>query len=217
MERDNKPGHNHEDHITIIVNQVSHHISSSTVTAAYLRELAGAGADYEVWKVIKSPDPEGQLPVDDMQVKDSIEVKSGDKFRVVPPGTFGTVATLPAGQLSRELEQLHEQGCETEVHEDSSLTIVIFKKFPLPKGYNMEATDVLIKVPLSYPNGQLDMFWTEPNLRLASANGQTATSVEQILGRQWLRFSWHPQKWNPGRDNILTFVEFINRRLAQLK
>lgn len=208
---------NKDDHITILVNQVPHHISSSTVTTAYLRELAGAGPDYEVWKVVKSPDPEGQLPVDDVQVKISIEVKSGDKFRVVPPGTFGTVAIMLAGQLSRELEQLHEQGYEAEVHDDGSLTVVIFKKFPLPKGYNKDTTDVLIKVPVSYPNGQLDMFWTEPDLRLASSNGQAATSPEQILGRQWLRFSWHPQKWNPGRDNILTFVEFINRRLAQLK
>lgn len=216
MEKDNQHGNGHE-HITIIVNQVTHHITSSTITAAYLRELAGAGPDYEVWKVVKTPDPEGQLPVDDIQIKDSTTVKSGDKFRVVPPGTFGRVASLSSSQLSREIEQLYEQGYRTEVHEDSGLTIVILKKFPLPKGYNKDCTDVLIKVPVSYPNGKLDMFWTEQDLRLANATALASTSTEQILGRQWLCFSWHPGKWNPGRDNILTFVEFINRRLAQLK
>jgi hypothetical protein len=32
----------------------------------------------------------GQLPKDDIQVTGRVEVKSGDRFRVVPPRTFGT-------------------------------------------------------------------------------------------------------------------------------
>jgi hypothetical protein len=77
-------------HTTILVNQQPEHISGDTVTAAAIRGFAQAPANYEVWKVVKAPDPEGQLPVDDILVTDSIEVKSGDRFRVVPPGTFGS-------------------------------------------------------------------------------------------------------------------------------
>jgi hypothetical protein len=74
---------------TILVNQKPHHIDSETVDDTVLRQLAVAPDEYEAWKVIKSPDPEGQLPVDDVQVTQEIAVKSGDRFRVVPPGTFG--------------------------------------------------------------------------------------------------------------------------------
>lgn len=75
--------------ITILVNQQPHHIDSDTVDDTLLRQLAGAPDEYEAWQVVKSPDPEGQLPVDDVQVTKEIAVKSGDRFRVVPPGTFG--------------------------------------------------------------------------------------------------------------------------------
>lgn len=205
-----------EDHVTILINQVPHHLTTTTITADEIKKLAGADNDYEVWKVVKSPDPEGQLPVDDVQVKGSIEVKSGDKFRVVPPGTFGALAAMPQ-QLTHEVDYLRAEGHEIEVHEESGLILLIIKAYPLPHGYNKAIANLLLKIPLSYPNGKLDMFWTDPDLRLQESSGQANTTLETILGTQWLRFSWHPQKWNPGVDNLLTFLEFVNRRLMQLK
>jgi len=73
----------------ITINQKKHSLENTTVTADELRKLAKAGADYEVWKVVKKADPEGKLPADDLLIKGEVKVKSGDKFRVVPPGTFG--------------------------------------------------------------------------------------------------------------------------------
>lgn len=75
--------------VTIHVNQTPFHLEQTEITAAEIRALVQAPSDYEVWKIVKSPDPEGQLPVDDTLVTGTIEIKSGDKFRVVPPGTFG--------------------------------------------------------------------------------------------------------------------------------
>lgn len=78
-----------DNRITILVNQRPKHVETDTLTPVEIRALADAPSEYEVWKVVRDPDPEGQLPVDDQQVTGSIEVKSGDRFRVVPPGTFG--------------------------------------------------------------------------------------------------------------------------------
>ncbi len=75
--------------ITIHINQQPFHFDSSTLTPDEFRNAVHATADYEVWKIVKAPDPQGQLPVDDIQITASVEVKSGDRFRVVPPGTFG--------------------------------------------------------------------------------------------------------------------------------
>lgn len=87
-EKKQPPGQE-EGKITILVNNKPLHLEEAVVDAGRLRDFAGAPEDYEVWKIVKSPDPEGQLPVDDIQVTEPIEVKCGDRFRVVPPGTFG--------------------------------------------------------------------------------------------------------------------------------
>jgi hypothetical protein len=213
MEKDKE---HKEGRVTILINPVPHHLYTSTITADEIRKLAGADNDYEVWKVVHSPDPEGQLPMDDIQVKGIIEVKSGDKFRVVPPGTFGAVAVMPQ-QLTDEITLLRSASYDADVHEDSGLFLLIIKAYPLPRGYNKATTKLLLKIPLSYPNGNLDMFWTDPDLQLQELSSQASTTIETLLGTQWLRFSWHPQKWCPGVDNIFTFLEFVNRRLMQLR
>lgn len=120
-------------------------------------------------------------------------------------------------QLETEIEALRLDGTELEMKEANGIVYLIIDKFRLPAGYNKQHTRLLLKIPLSYPNGNPDMFWTDPDLRPSSNGKQAQTSLETALGEQWLRFSWHPQRWNPGTDNLLTYIEFVNRRLAQLK
>ena len=79
---------------TIIVNQQPYHTEEIIINPEGIRAFANAPEDYEVWRIINAPDPEGQLPIDDEQITSSIEVASGDRFRVVPPGTFGSVQCL---------------------------------------------------------------------------------------------------------------------------
>lgn len=74
---------------TILINQKPHKIEDALLSPDDFRRLADAPNEYEVWKVVKSPDPEGELPVDDEQITDTVKVTDGDRFRVVPPGTFG--------------------------------------------------------------------------------------------------------------------------------
>ncbi len=120
-------------------------------------------------------------------------------------------------QLEIELEAARQNGRDIEVREADSLIYVIIENFPLPAGYNKQHTRLLLKIPLSYPNGNPDMFWVDPDLRLSSGGSQASANIENVLGEPWLRFSWHPQKWNPVLDNLNTFVEFVNRRLMHLK
>jgi len=75
--------------IPIIINQQPYHFEETTLSPNDFRKAVGAPEDHEVWLIRKNPDPEGQLPVDDLQITNSIEIKSGQRYRVVPPGTFG--------------------------------------------------------------------------------------------------------------------------------
>lgn len=78
-----------EKKVTIHINQRVFHEEREILSPDDFRNLVNLPSDYEVWKIIKSPDPEGQIPVDDIQITSPIEIQNGDKFRVVPSGTFG--------------------------------------------------------------------------------------------------------------------------------
>ncbi len=114
-------------------------------------------------------------------------------------------------QLVKEVDERKNAGYAIRMEEKGDGFIhVIIQNYPLPGGYNKKLTDLLIKVPVSYPNGNPDMFWADVDLTLADGRGPKSTSRENIFGKDWLRFSWHPGKWNPGRDNLETYLGFIN-------
>ena len=75
--------------VTILINQRPFHFGKTSLSPEEFREAVDAPLDHEVWLTIKDPDPEGQLPVDDMQITAQAEIQSGQRYRVVPPGTFG--------------------------------------------------------------------------------------------------------------------------------
>ena len=94
---------------------------------------------------------------------------------------------------------------------------LVVEGYPLPAGYNRERTRLLIKIPPLYPLAQLDMFWMDPDLRLQNGTLPANTCQESLIGTTWLRFSWHPTAWRPGRDTLLTFLGFIERRLCLVR
>jgi hypothetical protein len=202
------------ERITILVNQRPHHVNQPVLTANQIRALVDAPDDYEVWKVVKDPDTEGQLPVDDQQITDTVEVMSGDRFRVVPPGTFGTAAALsdPIRDAATVVEGM---GYSVTLHHEGGLGVLLIAAYPLRSGWSKSSTRLLLKLPPSFPAGKPDMFWTDQDLVLANgAVPKQAGHIEVILGASWRRFSWHPSSWKPGVDDIRTFFEFVARRLA---
>jgi hypothetical protein len=75
--------------VTIIINRQEKTFDHTILLPQEFKDAVNAPGDYEVWKVVGTPDPTGALPVDDVQVTQRIEVKDREHFRVVPPGTFG--------------------------------------------------------------------------------------------------------------------------------
>jgi hypothetical protein len=74
---------------TITINQHAYHFDTASLSPSDFRNAVGAPEDHEVWLIVHNPDPEGQLPADDVQITGSVEIKNGQRYRVVPPGTFG--------------------------------------------------------------------------------------------------------------------------------
>lgn len=117
--------------------------------------------------------------------------------------------------MQREIDELGSLSYSIEVSEDTDFINLVFKGFPLGEGYSAKETDLLLKIPRSYPEAGPDMFWVDPKITLDSGQvPQAADSMENHLGKIWRRFSWHRgSAWHPTIDNIHGHIEFIRRRL----
>ncbi len=125
---------------------------------------------------------------------------------------------MPPTQLLQEIEALRLDGYTIDITEDASWVNLVFHDYPVPDGFTQSKTKLLVRAQQSYPNSNLDMFWTDEGLLLAGGKvPERADQLENYNGQKWRRFSWHPQSWNPGRDNLHTFLEFINTRFAKRK
>ena len=115
-------------------------------------------------------------------------------------------------KLVKEIEQLERK---PEITEDGGVINLVFRDYSVPSGYNSPATDLLVRIPLSYPDAGPDMFWTSPSLTLASgAAPKAAESMETYINHQWRRFSWHTN-WRPTTDNLHGYLHFIRWRLER--
>ncbi len=75
--------------ITILINQTPYEAPKPVMTGLEIKQLAGGPMDYWLILVVKSPDE--VAGGDDKQIKDeeNVELKSGMRFRIVNPATFG--------------------------------------------------------------------------------------------------------------------------------
>ena len=118
---------------------------------------------------------------------------------------------LPA-KLSKELEALRERFTISVTEEGDAINLVI-AAFPTAPHYNVQHTNLLLRVPRAYPDAALDMFWTDPELVFATGGvPQAAEAIELYCGRPWRRFSWHHNGWAGSRQSIDAYLEFVARR-----
>lgn len=120
-------------------------------------------------------------------------------------------------QLVEEVQALCEGGLTATLSEVDGMANVLILNYPVRlRHYNKTTIELLLRLPLSYPNGKPDMFWTDEDFRLKSGSApKSADQIETHLGKRRRRFSWHLSSWNPWTDNLLTFLEFVENRLAK--
>ncbi len=123
-------------------------------------------------------------------------------------------------ELTKDLQVLKDSGFNYDVVEEDLKIYVVFRNYPLPSQiYNIGSTDLLIFTTVHYPNAGFDMFWTDEKLKLNN-NGvpKNAEVIEQYLGRNWRRFSYHPfnnRAWNPSVDSVISYMSYIDQRLRK--
>lgn len=98
---------------------------------------------------------------------------------------------------------------------EAGMTALVLKDFPVPPGLSSGHVDLLLRLPVGFPDATPDMFWVSPSLTTAAGSQLPGTDVtEAHVGRTWQRWSRHiAQQWRPGIDNLETYLAYVRRCL----
>ena len=95
---------------------------------------------------------------------------------------------------------------------------LIIKGFALPAGYQPSEVDLLLRLPIQFPQTPPDMFWTDPAVSYANGGIPSQTQVrEMYVGRSWQRWSRHfgQSHWRAGADDLRSYLRLIRSTLER--
>jgi hypothetical protein len=94
----------------------------------------------------------------------------------------------------------------------------VISDFELPRGFEPNRVELLVKLPPGFPDAAPDMFWVHPAVRTSAGNVPRSTSTERLLGKNWQRFSWHlaAGAWKPGVSEFRDFLRCIYSRFLRM-
>lgn len=115
-------------------------------------------------------------------------------------------------------EYLVAKGIVFEEITDGGNHGLVLKSRPLPGGrFDAAAADILVMLPLGYPDVAPDMFHLLPWVKLVPA-GKYPTCADQPVmfsGKSWQRWSRHNSEWRPGVDGIWTMIKRVEAALEK--
>lgn len=115
-----------------------------------------------------------------------------------------------------DLQHLKERALDHMLSSEAGMTCVLIPNFPLPKGFDQAASDLLLRLSAGYPDVPPDMWWFHPAITRADGAAIPCTQVrERHLGRDWQRWSRHlnPGQWHSGIDSLESYLAIIQREL----
>lgn len=77
------------EHINILINSKPFKAPKTPMTGREIKELGGGPVEYLLVEVVKDPDPVAGGDDKIINDSDSVNLKSGMRFRIVNPATFG--------------------------------------------------------------------------------------------------------------------------------
>ena len=152
-------------------------------------------------------------------------IKADDVVDLTRPGVerFETVRLqAQQGEVAYELPEedieylnAHYPSQWKKTSEGNGKYGLIIENFPLPSGYTVEKSTLMLLIPSGYPGSGLDMFYFDPPL--SRSDGRVigcSDSIETHFAQQWQRWSRHYQ-WNPGSDFLVNHIEYVRNELEK--
>ena len=91
---------------------------------------------------------------------------------------------------------------------------LLIEDFPVPGGYEVKKSTLMLLIPSGYPGSALDMFYFCPPLDKLDGSSIGSLASETHFDQLWQRWSRH-YNWQPGVDSIVTHIEYIKNQLAE--
>jgi len=115
-------------------------------------------------------------------------------------------------------EFLDATGLDWESVVDGADKLLFIHNHPLPPGYNVSTCTVALRIPPSYPDGQIDMAYYKPALHRTDQKPINNLSLVTIAGQpfqQWSRHRPPSNPWRPDVDCISTHLTFMTEWLKE--
>lgn len=187
--------------VTVTINRKPFEFSDPHQTGRSLKERAGIPLGDVLFRHRAKED---EVITDDAKVT----LKCGDCFHSAPPANYGAPAISSA--------DIGFERFESKAQPDGWIFLVV-PDYPLPEGLSPRSVQLLVKLPPAFPDAAPDMFWLSPQIRTPAGTTPQGTSIENLLGAQWQRFSWHlnPGVWRPGISTLRDFMRCVRARLEK--
>ncbi len=117
-----------------------------------------------------------------------------------------------------DLEYLRSKDLDFEAQLEGNMISLVINGFVLPAGYQPDEADLLLWLPVQFPQAPPDMFWTDPIVGYANGGVPPQTQVhEMYMGRSWQRWSRHfgQSHWRPGTDDLRSYLRLIRSTLER--
>ncbi len=89
---------------------------------------------------------------------------------------------------------------------------LLIRDYSLPEGYNLDKTNLMIRIPADYPASPLDMFYLCPPIGRKDEKYIDALTEERHFSQHWQRWSRH-YEWKPGIHCVATHFAYIKNVL----
>ncbi len=168
-------------------------------------------------KVVGSPKKEVSLA-------DIIDLKTPgiEKLRLTPKNVNngeGPIARREFLLLDLDHRYLNETSVRWETVVDGGRRWLMLHDYPVPPGFNHGAVRLALEIPPTYPGAQIDMFYTNPPLLLASGSAIDCTHIAASIGGEhfngWSRHRGPGSEWNPVSDNVITHLALVESAMMK--
>lgn len=115
-----------------------------------------------------------------------------------------------------DVDYLNEVAPEHTTSQEAQMVCVLLPEFPVPPGFTCEKSDLLLRLPVGYPDIAPDMWWFSPAIvRNDNVTIPATNATETHLGRQWQRWSRHLStgQWKSGIDSLESYLSIVKREL----
>lgn len=202
-------------------------IDSITPTIVVQDAMLRAGFDItQAWQIFLKVEGQPKVPV---QMSSTIDLRAPgiEKLRLTP-GAIGNGEAITEPVREFSLLDVDENFLNHNGSLWETITIdeggakrrwLVIHDYHVMDGYTVSKMTLALEIPNTYPEAQIDMFYTFPPLMLATGADIPCTQVRAtIRGLEfhgWSRHRGEASKWNPTFDNVVSHLALVEAALLK--